>query len=118
MLLFKIGRSTEFTVGRLNGIEQTTLHSWKRDGVGNWVEVESRAYIVLPDSSFNRSRAGPLAFGQGGDSGSFMMNTKGAFIGLYVGGSRRSGLGFFIGADGLIADIKKVTGAVDVSFEV
>lgn len=118
MLLFKTGRSTGFTVGRLNGIEKSTLHSWKWDGLGNLVEVESQAYCVLPDSSFNRNGGGPSSFGKGGDSGSFMMDRTGSFVGLYFAGSTSSNIGFFMGADDLIADIKRITGAVEVSFDV
>ncbi|WEW57328.1 hypothetical protein PRK78_002793 [Emydomyces testavorans] len=111
MDLFKIGRSTGFTAGRLNGVKTTTLHSWTRNEKGQMEEKLSEAYCVVPDSAFNS------VFGTAGDSGSFVLDNRGCFVGLYFGGST-DGTGYFSGATELIHDIKMVTGACDVRFDV
>lgn len=56
-------------------------------------------------------------FGEGGDSGSSVINNdEGKFVGLYFDGSTDNA-GFFHEREGvdLIKDIKRVTGVVDVS---
>lgn len=110
MDLYKIGRSTGFTAGRLNGVGMTELHSWQQNDDGSWKEVRSTAYCVVPTADTNQ------AFGEGGDSGAFVINNKGRFVGLYFGASTDN-TGYFTSAEDLIEDIKRVTGAVDVSFD-
>lgn len=114
MEVFKIGRSTGFTAGRLGGIESSTLHSWVQDEMGAWVEeVESKTYTIFTNKKFN------YEFGTRGDYGSFVLDSYGNFAGLYFGGTTDlRGVGFFTSADDLIMDIKRVTEAKDVRFDV
>ncbi|OAX81324.1 hypothetical protein ACJ72_04333 [Emergomyces africanus] len=114
MRVFKIGRSTGFTVGRLGGTDSTNLHSWVQDETGTWAEeVESKTYTIFTNKKFNSE------FGTRGDSGSFLLDSNGNFAGLYFGGTTDlRGVGFFTGADDLITDIKRVTEAKDVRFDV
>ncbi|OJD13334.1 hypothetical protein AJ78_06190 [Emergomyces pasteurianus Ep9510] len=58
-------------------------------------------------------------FGTRSDSGSFVLDSSGNFAGLYFGGIKDlCGVGFFTSAADLIKDIKRVTEAKDVRFDV
>ena len=54
------------------------------------------------------------ALGEGGDSGAFVLDQSGAFVGLCFGGSEAMGISFFTAAQDLFDDIKIITGAVEV----
>ncbi|PGH01784.1 hypothetical protein AJ79_07832 [Helicocarpus griseus UAMH5409] len=114
MDVYKIGRTTQFTGGHLEEIETTNLHFWEEDCSGTWIEeYESRVYTVFKDNA-----PGGIAFGREGDDAAFVMDGLGHVVGLYIGGSDAlRDIGFMTSADGLIADIKRMTGAMDVSFD-
>ncbi|KAK2755075.1 hypothetical protein FQN54_006604 [Arachnomyces sp. PD_36] len=109
--LFKIGRSTGFTVGFFNGVQQTALCSRTRDEKENWKPVVSRAYCVVPNLWISPT------FGNG-DSGSVVLDREGKFAGIFIGGGSDTHVGYFTGAEDVIDDIKRVTGATNVSLEV
>ncbi|KAK2766148.1 hypothetical protein FQN54_007664 [Arachnomyces sp. PD_36] len=111
MDLFKMGRSTKFTVGKLNGVRKTTLNTWTLDASGTLVETPSHAYVAVPTTLYNG------IFGSKGDAGSFVLDSNGRLVGLFLGGAT-DGTGYFTSAEDLITDIKRVTGAKDVSFKV
>ena len=90
--LVKIGRSTGFTAGRLDGVRTTTLHSWERDEAGDWIEVLSKVYCVVPIVGCTCEPT----FGKQGDSGSFVMNNRGSFVGLLVGSNHPEGAAYLL----------------------
>lgn len=109
MDLFKIGRSTGFTVGRMNGVRTTELRSWRQETNGSLTRVDSDAYCVVPSYEFNP------AFSERGDPGSFVLNKEGKFVGILFGGSS-DGTSFFTSAEDLQADISRVTEATELRF--
>lgn len=106
MRLFKYGRRTGFTGGRLNGIQQSDIHGWFENENGKLEFYQGKAYTIVPE--------GVTPFGDPGDSGSFVVDEEGRFAGLYFGGDMGRGTGLFIEAKELFQDIMYITGATDV----
>jgi hypothetical protein len=107
MQLFKVGRRTGFTEGRLNGPKAADVHSWFTDADGQVEHVKGTVFDVIAE--------GCPTFGDPGDSGSFVVDGSGRLVGLYLGGDSHRGTGLFIGVEALFEDIKLVTGAERVS---
>lgn len=97
MKVFKIGRRTGFTGGRIKGIEGTDLKFWVQKPDGTWCKKTSKAFLVVSE--------GGRVFGDPGDSGSFVFNEFGMLVGLCVGGDDQLGTGVFTGAEDLFANI-------------
>ncbi|KAM5458288.1 hypothetical protein MaudCBS49596_000201 [Microsporum audouinii] len=106
-LVFKIGRTTGFTGGRVNGIKLSDLQGWTTNAQGEREYVQGTAVVV---GSLNHN----IPFGEPGDSGSFVMNSDGQFVGLYIGGDVDNQTGLFIEAQCLFEDIKRVTNCRNV----
>ena len=104
--LFKFGRTTDFTWGRQNGVHECRLVGWREDDGGVLRQETHDDYQVvgMPPSD-------GLLLGDGGDSGSFVLNCDGAFVGLYFGGNTHTNTGYYTAAYDLFASIKSVTGA-------
>ncbi|KAK2867961.1 hypothetical protein FQN49_003295 [Arthroderma sp. PD_2] len=105
MTVCKAGRSTGFTEGRLGALQYTDLQIWFK-GKDEWRKVKGLLREIFP--------VAPRVFADAGDSGSFVMDRHGAFVGLYVGGATSTGTGLFLEAKDLFNDIKAITGAKDV----
>ncbi|KAK2759030.1 hypothetical protein FQN54_003129 [Arachnomyces sp. PD_36] len=106
MPLYKLGRRTGFTGGALNGIRESDIHGWSRDSQGVERFYRGKAHLVVCREC--------QAFGDLGDSGSFVVDEVGRFAGLYLGGDTEKGTGLFTVAEDLFEDIKQITGATDV----
>ncbi|KAF3480734.1 uncharacterized protein GIQ15_06081 [Arthroderma uncinatum] len=104
--VFKIGRRTGFTAGIVNGIKLCDLQGWVTNSQGQKECVRGTALLILPHAC--------ETFGDPGDSGSFVMDGQGRFVGLYFGGDRERNAGLVTEAPNLFEDIKKVTGCRDV----
>ena len=52
--------------------------------------------------------------GQGGDSGAFVLNGEGGFVGLFFEENTNLNTGYYTAAEDLFASIKSVTGAAEV----
>lgn len=74
MQVFKLGRRTGLTGGRVNGLKETDLKSWAVRPDGTRFQKASKAILVVSD------RAG-TTFGDHGDSGSFIFNDMGMLMG-------------------------------------
>lgn len=107
MQVFKLGRRTEFTDGRVKGLRETDLKSWAVRPDGTWLKKASKAIVPVSDSAGD-------PFGDPGDAGSFVLNEFGMLMGLYLGGDDRLGTGLFTAVDDLFADIMLITGASGV----
>jgi hypothetical protein len=108
MPVFKLGKRTGFTHGLMNGTRPTDIQSWHQTRDGSWTKIRGYAWEVVP--------VNPDAFfGRPGDSGSFVLDNLGQFVGLYLGGDFKRGTGLFMEAKDLFADIKYVTGAAKVT---
>ncbi|MCJ1477646.1 hypothetical protein MMC13_006319 [Lambiella insularis] len=107
--VFKRGRSTGVTWGEYVGLQTSDIKSWKLQPDGTQKEIvgEDRRVLGKPSSIDN-------LFGEGGDSGSFIVNNRGQFIGIYWGGNTLTGASYFTGADALFEDIMHITGATSV----
>jgi hypothetical protein len=111
-MVFKLGRKTGHTVGRLNGIDTLKLSTKKADGTGKLVEVESvtEEYAIIPVDQVH--------FSEPGDSGAFILDGHGRLVGLLFAGangdSNATSISKFIGVEELFEDIKQQTGAADV----
>lgn len=55
-----------------------------------------------------------IFFGRAGDSGAAVIDRFGLFAGLYFAGNDHTGVGYFVAADKLFADIEHITKASDV----
>lgn len=107
MYLFKVGRTTGFTKGCLNGEKLADIQSWYRNKDGQMDKIRSKAYLITP------YRDG--IYGDPGDYGSFVFNGSGEFAGLYVGGDSYQSTGLMIAASDLFSDIQDITGAKSIS---
>ena len=107
MPLFKVGRRTGFTEGRLNGPKTADVHSWFTDVDGQVQHVKGTVFEVTAVDC--------PTFGDFGDSGSFVLDASGQLVGLSVGGGSQLGTGLFVGVEDLFEDIKLITGAKRVS---
>ena len=117
--LFKIGRTTGLTVGKLNAT-YGYLHS-KYCGV--WPEVSEDIMhdfgpeVVLDQPTVAKVNVTVSAFARGqafckrGDSGSVVFNGEGRMVGLLVAGTEAFEVGFFTPQRELLEDIKAMTGA-------
>ncbi|KAM5474817.1 hypothetical protein MferCBS49748_000224 [Microsporum ferrugineum] len=106
-IVFKTGRTTGFTAGTVNGIKLSDLQGWTTNAQGEREFIRGTAVVVSP---FDCN----IPFGAPGDSGSFVMNREGKFVGLYVGGDYKNNISLFIEAQCLFEDIKRVTNCRDV----
>lgn len=91
----KQGRTTNVTVGEINGFSVVT--PW-RDGD---VEMETEEVQILPWSS---------KFAQGGDSGSLIFNLKKQWVGIVWGSQAKEDSSSALSASEIVADIKNKTG--------
>ncbi|EFR01258.1 hypothetical protein MGYG_04263 [Nannizzia gypsea CBS 118893] len=107
MSLCKVGRRTGFTEGRLNTLHVTQVQKWSQNKDGSWTKICGSLHEIVPVAPQGR-------FGDAGDSGSFIMDRHGSFVGLYVGGCLETGTGYFMEASDLFHDIEKITGATNV----
>jgi hypothetical protein len=107
--VFKKGRTTQVTCGHYVGLRRSDIKSWKSQPDGTYKEVvgEDSRVLGMPHRLDNM-------FGLWGDSGAFVIDRSGEFLGLYWGGNTASGAGYFTGADPLFQDIKRITGATSV----
>jgi hypothetical protein len=107
--VFKKGRTTQVTWGHYVGLQTSDIKSWKFQPDGTYKEVVGEdSRVVGKPHRLNDM------FGLWGDSGAFVINQAGQFLGLYWGGNTASGAGYFTGADPLFQDIKHITGATSV----
>ena len=53
-------------------------------------------------------------FGEGGDSGVFVLNRDGGFVGLFFEGNENTNSNYYTAAEDLFASIRSVTGATEV----
>ncbi|KAI9803894.1 MAG: hypothetical protein M1825_001774 [Sarcosagium campestre] len=105
--VFKSGRSSGLTQGILNGIKSHTFDQWGyRAADGQNVEVIRRDMVVT-----SNALRGAMAFAIPGDSGAFVYNRLGHFIGMAIGGNSHSNTTSVTCARDLFDDIKKITGA-------
>jgi hypothetical protein len=81
-------------------MKEVDLQSWFQDEDGSWKSVKVVAQVVSPEGGLQVS-----AFGQAGDSGSFVFDKGGRFAGLYMGGNAGEGTGYVMAADDLFEDI-------------
>ena len=105
--MYKVGRTTGFTRSHYNGRIKSTISSWVRSA------DNQLSFVTGHDSSVS-SNYRSVDFGAGGDSGSFIMDQTGAFVGLYWAGNTYSNMGYFMEARDLFEDIRRITGAVEV----
>src|SRR5690606_159840 len=106
MRLFKYGRRTGFTGGRLNGLQQCDIQGRDQQERGKLEFYRGKANTIVPE--------GVTPFGDSGDSGSFVVDEEGRFAGLYFGGYMGRGTGLFVEAKDLFQDIMYITGATGV----
>lgn len=104
--LFKIGRTTDATWGRYNGIKAISLVDW-RNGPNEARRIYSNDHSVVGGS------VGP-EFAKGGDSGSFVFDKFGGVVGLLLAANDGTNTSFFTTLDDVFADIRQITGANDV----
>lgn len=112
MPVFMKGRSTGFTMGHCQEKCITTLQSWKKDDKMGLRQEFSEDYSVIGIKGFHEP--GGFSFGQGGDSGSAVMDQYGLFVGMFFAGNDYTGTGYFTCAEDLFSDIKRATGAKEV----
>jgi hypothetical protein len=108
--VFKRGRSSGVTWGNYAGLQTSDIKSWKLQPDGTQKEIvgEDRRVLGKPSSTIN-------LFGEGGDSGSFIFDSIGQFIGMYWGCNTVTGASYFTAADALFKDIMHITGATSVN---
>ncbi|EER42729.1 conserved hypothetical protein [Histoplasma capsulatum H143] len=104
--LYKIGRRTNFTSGRYQGLHSVHLESWKTDKNGK------KTVVVTEEEAVTRKNG--LQFCAQGDSGSFIFDVEMKFVGLLFAGNMETGVGYFTPAAILFEDIKAMTGALEV----
>ncbi|KAF3492237.1 uncharacterized protein GIQ15_01754 [Arthroderma uncinatum] len=102
-LLMKEGHRTGQTTGIVDAIREADIQFWIPNKLGTLISYTGKAYLITPVSD--------RTFGNFGDSGSFMVGSKGSLAGLYVGGDRHNGIGLFTKTSDLFEDIKEVTRA-------
>ncbi|KAG5288483.1 14-3-3 protein epsilon [Histoplasma capsulatum G186AR] len=104
--LYKIGRRTNFTSGRYQGLHSVHLESWKTD------KTDKKAVAVMEEAAVTDKNG--LQFCAPGDSGSFIFDVETKFVGLLFAGNMETGVGYFTPAAILFEDIKAMTGALEV----
>lgn len=107
-----VGRSTGFTMGLYGGMAETTIKSWKANQDSSLHLAVTKESSVIPIQGLHGGFSN--SFGMPGDSGAAVIDQWGQFFGLYFAGNDFSGVGYFVAADKLFADIKHITKASDV----
>ncbi|KAM5476120.1 hypothetical protein MauCBS54593_000803 [Microsporum audouinii] len=112
--VFKLGRSTGFTKGMINGIETTTLLSWTLGGPSGDMPTQKcgQDWVIAPSHEDGSSARGD--FSARGDSGAFVLDKYGRFIGLLLSGNLHCSISYMTSASDLFQDIKEITGASNV----
>ncbi|OAP54049.1 hypothetical protein AYL99_11583 [Fonsecaea erecta] len=118
--VFKIGRTTGFTKGKINPaksfvkvLEAPYTRVWPAEPGTEHQQIPelSRASAVcVVTAEKDRKFAGP------GDSGAVVFNTRGEMKGLVVAGNSDHTVTYMTPSNVLVNDIKKMTGAKDVFF--
>lgn len=108
--LFMVGQSTGFTMGLYGGMAETTISSWKADqgGTLHLATPKKTHYFTPIEGLYGRFSN---FFGRAGDSGAAVIDRFGLFVGLYFAGNDYTGVGYFVAADKLFADIKHIAKA-------
>ncbi|OJD09966.1 hypothetical protein AJ78_08830 [Emergomyces pasteurianus Ep9510] len=104
--LYKIGRRTNFTIGRYQGLRSLHLESLRPSDQGQKVVAVTKEAAITPKNGFQ--------FSAEGDSGSFVFDELANFVGLLSAGNMETGVAYFTPATILFEDIKWITGARDV----
>lgn len=105
--MYKIGRRTGFTCGRYDGLRSVHLETF-HDSSGKQVTVVTEESVVIGIGNAKN------CFSETGDSGSFIFDYGGRFVGLLFAGNMDTGACYFTPAEVLFQDIKNTTGAKDV----
>lgn len=106
----KVGRSTGWTDGRINGI-RTDLRVRRREGNQEWdIYGRVRAWMIPTSSKSSTKFASP------GDSGAWILKPgegtqDPSVIGLFFCSQDASGFSYFIPFDLVVNDLERVTGA-------
>jgi hypothetical protein len=109
-MVFKLGRKSGYTVGRVNGIKTLILRRRDEHSPGKPTETVTEDYTIVSEKD-------EATFSETGDSGAFILDGEGRLVGLlFAGGTGESNerMSRFIGVEELFEDIKKQTDAVDV----
>lgn len=112
-MLFKAGRTTGTTCGAYSGVEAYTfVDEVYRDELGQPRRLHLKNHVVV-----NRTTAqGSIADrGDSGDSGAFILDEAAVLVGMLVAGSKGGGYMRFTVIKDLVEDIRRATGAVEVT---
>lgn len=107
--VFKLGRSTGFTKGIMNGIETTRFRSCGLGGQSGDALSQSCdiQWAIVPHN-------GKGLFSAQGDSGAFVLDSNASMVGLLFAGNTFCAATYITPVAALFEDIKKVTGACGV----
>ncbi|DAA74801.1 TPA_exp: Uncharacterized protein A8136_2219 [Trichophyton benhamiae CBS 112371] len=107
--VFKIGRSTGFTRGIVNGLETTKLRSWTFGGPSGDTPIQKCGieWSIVPDNSKD-------SFSARGDSGAFVLDDNAHMVGLVFAGNTYCTTTYMTPVAAIFEDIKKITGACGV----
>lgn len=107
--LFKVGRTTEGTWGKYNGIKATSFPRWgDQNASGKTANIECEDHMVVGWPPFDKP------FADRGDSGAFVFDKYGDVVGLLVGVNDWTSTAYFTSLDELFRDIRHITGVADV----
>ena len=111
-LYFKTGRTSGLTFGMYNFIDPTV----KLALPPNSDHPEANSEIITQEHTIvHRQRLQGIAFSEGGDSGSWVLNAQGMLAGLLFGSKGTPDLySYFTSVETLLADIKTQTGCLRV----
>lgn len=90
--VLKVGRTTGCTYGRVNGIRNAAIL--------DTAETPTSEYVVLGNDG--------VSFSEPGDSGAWVINTKGEVVGVVTGGN--NGVSYIKPIKTILKDISKETG--------
>lgn len=93
-VIFKRGRSTGLTAGKLGPIVPSTFRIFGVPG-----DIRHTCYLVTPDFG---------EFAQPGDSGAWCLNGNGELVGIVIGGEESSGTGLMIPIEVVFQDIERM----------
>jgi hypothetical protein len=115
--VFKIGRRSNQTRGYVNPVKTTSLMTWENRN-GRLYYAEGYAWAVMnrkAGTDVEKDRQSEY-FSEKGDSGSAVFTTDGKFVGLlHVGMEYSREISYVTSAQDLVADIKYITGAIEVT---
>jgi hypothetical protein len=115
--VFKVGRSSNETCGFVNRVATTKLLSWRYSN-GKLIYDCGKTWVVMDRTveDDEGKKKGSRFFSDKGDSGSAVFSQNGEFVGLLHGGTYpERNMSYVTAAQDLVEDIKRITGAVEVT---